>query len=91
MDLSPTRKDYGFPLLLGLFLTGNFVEEIVGRGDFIESVSELTGRRWVAGLVSCIGELPLWHPELQFLPLLVTMYQRWERSESHCWKTKLGG
>jgi uncharacterized protein len=51
-DLSPTLKGYGFPLLFELFLTGTFVEEIFYRGYIIERVTELTGRRWVAGAVS---------------------------------------
>ena len=54
-DLSPALKEYGFPLLFGLFLTGTFVEEIFYRGYVIERVSELTGRRWVAGLVSWLS------------------------------------
>ncbi len=51
-DLSPALKDYGFPLLFGLFLTGTFVEEIFYRGYVIERLTELSGRRWVAGIVS---------------------------------------
>jgi membrane protease YdiL (CAAX protease family) len=51
-DLSPTLKDYGFPLLFGLFLTGTFVEEILYRGYIIERVTELTGRKWLAGTIS---------------------------------------
>jgi membrane protease YdiL (CAAX protease family) len=51
-DLSPTLKGYGFPLLFGLFLTGTFVEELFYRGYIIERVTELSGRRWVAGIVS---------------------------------------
>jgi membrane protease YdiL (CAAX protease family) len=51
-DLSPTLNDYGFPLLFGLFLTGTFVEEIFYRGYIIERVTELTGRRWLAGIIS---------------------------------------
>ena len=51
-ELSPALRDYGFPLLLGLFLTGTFVEEIFYRGYIIERVTELTGRRWLGGIVS---------------------------------------
>ena len=51
-DLSPTLKGYGFPLLFGLFLTGTFVEEIFYRGYIIERMTELTGRRWLAGTIS---------------------------------------
>lgn len=51
-DLSPTLKGYGLPLLFVLFLTGTFVEEIFYRGYIIERVTELTGRRWVAGTIS---------------------------------------
>lgn len=54
-DLSPALKEYGFPLLFGLFLTGTFIEEIFYRGYVIERVSELTGRRWMAGLVSWLS------------------------------------
>jgi membrane protease YdiL (CAAX protease family) len=31
---------------------GTFVEEIFYRGYLIERVTELTGRRWVAGIIS---------------------------------------
>ena len=51
-DLSPALQDYGFPLLFGLFLTGTFVEEIFYRGYIIERVTELTGRKWLAGTIS---------------------------------------
>ena len=51
-ELSPALKDYGFPLLLGLFLTGTFVEEIFYRGYIIERVTELSGRRWLGGIIS---------------------------------------
>ncbi len=51
-DLSPSLNGYGFPLLFGLFLTGTFVEEIFYRGYLIERLTELTGRRWLAGIVS---------------------------------------
>jgi membrane protease YdiL (CAAX protease family) len=51
-DLSPSLKTYGFSLLFGLFLTGTFVEEIFYRGYIIERVAELTGQRWVAGVVA---------------------------------------
>ena len=51
-DLSPALKDYGFPLLFGLFLTGTFVEEIFYRGYIIERVTELSGRRWLGGTIS---------------------------------------
>ncbi len=51
-DLSPLLKHYNILLLLGLFLTGTFVEEIFYRGYIIERVTELSGHRWVAGIVS---------------------------------------
>jgi membrane protease YdiL (CAAX protease family) len=51
-ELSPALKDYGFPLLFGLFLTGTFVEEVFYRGYIIERVTELSGRRWVGGIIS---------------------------------------
>ncbi len=54
-DLSPSLKDYGFPLLLGLFLTGTFVEEVFYRGYVIERLSELTGRKWVGAVVSWLA------------------------------------
>jgi len=53
-DLSPALKDYGFPLLFGLFLTGTFVEEIFYRGYIIERMTELTGRKWISGIVSWV-------------------------------------
>jgi membrane protease YdiL (CAAX protease family) len=50
--LTPLLKGYNFLILLGLFLTGTFVEEIIYRGYIIERVTELAGHRWVAGIVS---------------------------------------
>jgi uncharacterized protein len=54
-DLSPTLKGYGFPLLFGLFMTGTFVEEIFYRGYLIERITDLTGRRWLAGIISWLS------------------------------------
>ncbi len=44
----------GFPpaTLLGLFLTGTFLEEVFYRGYLIERIALLTNRRWVGALVS---------------------------------------
>jgi membrane protease YdiL (CAAX protease family) len=69
-DLSPGLRHYGFPLLFCLFLTGTFVEEIFYRGYVIERLSELTGRKWVAGIVSW-GSFTLVH--LRFFGVGPTM------------------
>jgi membrane protease YdiL (CAAX protease family) len=51
-SLQPLLRDYTFPLLLSLFFTGTFLEEIVYRGYLIERVTSLTGKTWLAGVIS---------------------------------------
>jgi membrane protease YdiL (CAAX protease family) len=46
---------FSLPVLLGIALTGTFLEEIVYRGYIMERLISLTGRRWVAGLVSWLS------------------------------------
>jgi membrane protease YdiL (CAAX protease family) len=41
--------------LFGLFLTGTILEEIFYRGYLIERLSDLLGRRWLAGFVSWLA------------------------------------
>ncbi len=51
-SLQPLLRHYTFPLLLGLFFTGTFLEEIFYRGYLIERVTSLTGKTWLAGVIS---------------------------------------
>ena len=51
-SLQPMLKEYSLPILLGLFFTGTFLEEIFYRGYIIERLISLTGKRWAAGLIS---------------------------------------
>lgn len=44
--------EHGFPIRLSLFLTGALLEEVFYRGYLIERLTSLTGRSWLAGLVS---------------------------------------
>jgi len=53
-SLLPMIKDRGLPIRLGLFMTGALLEEIFYRGYAIERVLSLTGRGWLAGLLSWI-------------------------------------
>ena len=50
--LQPLIKGYGFATLLGLFLTGTFLEEVFYRGYLIERMTILTNHKWVAAFVS---------------------------------------
>jgi membrane protease YdiL (CAAX protease family) len=50
--LQPTLATYPWPVLIALFVTGTFLEEVVYRGYLIERLILLTGSRWLAGLVS---------------------------------------
>jgi len=50
--LQPMIRDHGFPIRLSLFLTGTLLEEIFYRGYLIERLTSLTGKSWLAGLVS---------------------------------------
>jgi len=54
-SLQPMLQDLGLPVLLGLFVTGTFLEEVFYRGYLIERVISLTGRPWVAGAVSWLA------------------------------------
>ncbi len=54
-SLQPMIKQYSFPILFSLFLTGTFLEEIFYRGYAIERLTSLTGRRWLAGLISWVA------------------------------------
>jgi len=51
-SLQPMIRGHGFPVLFSLFLTGTFLEEILYRGYLIERSTSLTGRSWLAGLIS---------------------------------------
>ena len=51
-SLQPLIKGYGFATLLGLFLTGTFLEEVFYRGYVIERMTILTRHRWAAAFVS---------------------------------------
>ena len=54
-SLQPLLRQYSFPLLLGLFFTGTVLEEIFYRGYLIERLTSLTGKTWLAGIVSWIA------------------------------------
>jgi membrane protease YdiL (CAAX protease family) len=54
-SLQPMIREHSFPVLFSLFLTGAFLEEILYRGYLIERLTSLTGKRWLAGLVSWIA------------------------------------
>jgi membrane protease YdiL (CAAX protease family) len=54
-SLQPMIKEYSLPVLFSLFLTGTFLEEIFYRGYIIERLTSLTGKSWLAGLVSWIA------------------------------------
>jgi membrane protease YdiL (CAAX protease family) len=54
-SLQPTIRKHSFPILFSLFLTGTFLEEIFYRGYLIERLISLTGKSWLAGLVSWIA------------------------------------
>jgi membrane protease YdiL (CAAX protease family) len=51
-SLQPLLKEYSFSTLLSLFFTGAFLEEIFYRGYMIERLALLTGKSWLAGLIS---------------------------------------
>jgi len=54
-SLQPMIREHSFPILFSLFLTGTFLEEVFYRGYLIERLTSLTGKRWLAGLVSWIA------------------------------------
>jgi len=51
-SLQPMIRKYSFLIRLGLFFTGAFYEEILYRGYLIEKLTSLTGKSWLAGVVS---------------------------------------
>lgn len=51
-SLQPLIQGYSVFTLVGLFLTGTFLEEVFYRGYLIERMTVLTKHRWVAALVS---------------------------------------
>jgi len=51
-SLQPMIREYSFLILSGLFLTGTFLEEIFYRGYLIERLTSLTGKSWLAGIIS---------------------------------------
>jgi membrane protease YdiL (CAAX protease family) len=54
-SLQPMIKEYSLPILFSLFLTGTFLEEIFYRGYIIERLTWLTGKSWLAGLISWLA------------------------------------
>lgn len=54
VSLQPIIREYSFLTLTLLFFTGTFLEEIFYRGYVIERLTSLTGKSWVAGIVSWI-------------------------------------
>jgi len=54
-SLQPMLQDLGWPVLLGLLITGTFLEEVFYRGYLIERLISLTGRPWIAGTVSWLS------------------------------------
>ena len=51
-SLQPMINQYNPLILVGLFLTGTFVEEVFYRGYLIERIKILTGKTWMAGILS---------------------------------------
>jgi len=51
-SLQPMIREYSFLTRLILFFTGTFLEEIFYRGYAIERLTSLTGKKWLAGLIS---------------------------------------
>jgi len=51
-SLQPMIREYSFLIRLTLFFTGTFLEEIFYRGYAIERLTSLTGKKWLAGLIS---------------------------------------
>jgi len=54
-SLQPMIRKHSFPILFSLFLTGTFLEEIFYRGYLIERLTSLTGKHWLAGVISWIA------------------------------------
>jgi membrane protease YdiL (CAAX protease family) len=53
-SLQPQIEGYSFTTLLGLFLTGTFLEEVFYRGYLIEKMTALTKHRSIAAFASWI-------------------------------------
>jgi membrane protease YdiL (CAAX protease family) len=53
-SLQPIIREYNFLTLILLFFIGTFLEEIFYRGYLIERLTSLTGKSWLAGIVSWI-------------------------------------
>ena len=53
-SLQPIIREYNLLTLILLFFTGTFFEEIFYRGYLIERITSLTGKSWLAGIVSWI-------------------------------------
>jgi len=53
--LQPTLKGFGGPVLLGLFITGTLLEEIIYRGYLIERLTAVLKHRGLAGVVSWLA------------------------------------
>jgi len=51
-SLQPMIREYSFLTRLILFFTGTFLEEIFYRGYAIERLTSITGKKWLAGLIS---------------------------------------
>lgn len=51
-SLQPMIREYSFPILFSLFLTGTLLEEIFYRGYLIERLISITGKSWLAGITS---------------------------------------
>jgi len=54
-SLQPMIREHSFPILFSLFLTGTFLEEVFYRGYVIERLTSLTGKIWLAGLISWVA------------------------------------
>jgi membrane protease YdiL (CAAX protease family) len=54
-SLQPMIKEYHPLTLIGLFLTGTFLEEIFYRGYLIERLISLTRKRWLAATASWLA------------------------------------
>jgi len=48
-------KEYHPLTLIGLFLTGTFLEEVFYRGYLIERLISLTRKRWLAAIISWLA------------------------------------
>jgi membrane protease YdiL (CAAX protease family) len=54
-SLQPKIKELSLFTRFALLLTGTFYEEIVYRGYLMERLTSLTGKMWIAGLISWIA------------------------------------